>query len=191
MFGRFLTFVRDLIKKYNLYVFREVAIFAVITIAIHFGWRFWAIKLHYFPIEEWMRDAGNFMAWVVFIQSSWFIEHILNIKFTTADQTMYFANNCFIGLNSSCSGLKQFTQFALLMILYPGPWKHKIWYIPLGVFIVHLTNLFRIIGLSVVIINWPDQWKFSHDYLFRPFFYVVIFTMWVIWVECFYKKRRN
>jgi len=77
------------------------------------------------------------------------------------------------------------------MLLYPGPWKHKLWFIPVGVFIVHLTNLFRIIGLSVVLINYSDYWKFSHDNLFRPFFYVVIFIMWVIWVEYFYKKKKH
>jgi hypothetical protein len=31
--------------------------------------------------------------------------------------------------------------------------------------------------------NWPQHWDFSHDYLFRPFFYLVIFLLWVWWVE--------
>jgi exosortase/archaeosortase family protein len=99
------------------------------------------------------------------------------------NQTMNFGKYGFIHINESCSGLKPILQFILLMILYPGPWKKKLWFIPMGVVIVHLTNLFRIIGLSVVIVTEPQYWHFSHDNLFRPFFYVIIFLLWVWWVE--------
>jgi exosortase/archaeosortase family protein len=74
-------------------------------------------------------------------------------------------------------------QFVLLFLIFPGPWRKKLWFIPLGLLIVHLTNLFRIAGLSVVTVTVPEYWDFSHDYLFRPFFYVVIFLLWVWWVE--------
>ena len=31
----------------------------------------------------------------------------------------------------------------------------------------------------------PDHWHFTHDWILRPFFYVVIFLLWVWWVEKF------
>jgi exosortase/archaeosortase family protein len=191
MLRRFTSNIKTFIKKHRLDALREVAIFAAITIAIHFSWRGWAMDLHYWPIKTWMNDAGTFMAWQVFYQSAWFVDHILGIDITTVEKTLHFANGGSILINKGCSGLKQFTQFALLMAIYPGPWKAKFWYIPLGVLIVHLTNIFRIVGLSVVMVNWHEHWYFSHDYLFRPFFYVIIFTLWVIWVEKFYRKKKS
>jgi exosortase/archaeosortase family protein len=179
--------VNTLLDKYRLRSLKDVIFFMLITIVIHFSWRGWAYDTHYWPIGQWVKDAQNFLAGIVYMQSSWFNEHILGLEFTTADKTMYFVNNGYVAVNRSCSGLKLFTQWTLLMMLYPGPWKKKLWYIPMGILIVHLTNLFRIIGLSVIVIHWPRYWDFSHDYLFRPFFYVVIFTMWVIWVERFGK----
>jgi exosortase/archaeosortase family protein len=101
----------------------------------------------------------------------------------------FLANNGYVAVNESCSGLKIFLQFTVLMILFPGPWKHKLWYIPAGLIILHLTNIFRIVGLAQVTISLPQYWDFSHDYFFRPLFYVVIFTLWVIWVEYFYTKK--
>ncbi len=175
--------INKLLDKHKLRSLKDVFFFILITLVIHFSWRAWARELHYYPIEEWMREAGNFMAYVVFIQSSWFVDHILGIEFRTEGQTMYFGNTGYIAVNAGCSGLKLFVQYTLLIMLFPGPWKKKLWFIPMGIVIIHITNLFRIIGLSVVVTNWPSQWDFSHDWLFRPFFYVVIFTLWVIWVE--------
>jgi exosortase/archaeosortase family protein len=62
----------------------------------------------------------------------------------------------------------------------------------MGVVIIHLTNIFRIIILSVVVMHWPQHWDFIHLWIMRPFFYVVIFVMWVIWVEKFrYRKIKS
>ncbi len=177
--------LNKIIKKYKLHVLKDVMIFIVITLTIHFAYRYWANSAHYWPVTKMMTTAHESMADIVFNQSAWVIDHILNIPFTTKDRTFYFENNGFIAINQSCSGLKPILQFILLMLLFPGPWKHKSWFIPMGVVIVHLTNLFRISGLAVVTITRPEYWDFAHDNLFRPFFYVVIFLLWVWWAEKF------
>ncbi len=177
--------IHEFIRKHLVESLKDVTLFILITIIIHFAWRFWANQLSYLPIADFMSDAQNWMATRVFRQSVWFVQLILSIELGLFQESnsMYFSNGAHMYINQSCSGLKQIMQFALLMIVFPGPWKRKLWFIPLGVFIVHLTNLFRIIGLSVVLIIKPDYWGFSHDYIFRPFFYVVIFFLWVCWVD--------
>jgi exosortase/archaeosortase family protein len=180
----FLTEIGKYIKKYKLYVLRDVAIFVIITLTVHITYRYWANTANYWPIEKQMNAAHEEAAWIVFNQSFWFIDHVLNIP-VTADEsrTMHFEKNGFICIDAGCSGLKPILQFILLMLIFPGPWKHKAWFIPMGIVIVHLTNLFRITGLAFVTVTIPQYWEFSHDYLFRPFFYVVIFLLWVWWVE--------
>lgn len=185
---KFIDDINKSIKKYKLYVLKDVVIFIIITLTIHFTYRFWANTAHYWPIENVMSQAHETMANLVFNQSAWIIDHILNIPTTIEDKTFYFQNNGFIIINHGCSGLKPILQFMLLMLIFPGPWKHKAWFIPMGIVIVHLTNLFRISGLAVVTITIPEYWDFAHDNLFRPFFYVVIFLLWVWWVEVFRAK---
>lgn len=182
-YARFKSFIKE--KKLEPIV--DVALFILITLVIHYTYRYWVTQ-QYYPIIESMAAMHDYLSGRVFIESSWFIQHVLGMEITIVDRTMYWANEGYIAINHGCSGLKQMIQFALLMMVFPGPWKHKLWYIPMGIFIVHLTNLFRIIGLAVVLVSVPDYWKFSHDYLFRPFFYVVIFSLWVYWVE---KMRRK
>ena len=182
--------ILEFIKKHQLESLKDVALFIIITLVIHFAWRTWANQLHYMPIKEFMLSAQDWMANGVFGQSAWFVQHILGIELTLVQESnsMYFSNESYMYINRSCSGLKQIMQFVILMMVFPGPWKRKLWFIPLGIFIVHLTNLFRIIGLSVVLETVPQHWGFSHDYIFRPLFYVVIFFLWVWWVDKLSKR---
>jgi exosortase/archaeosortase family protein len=175
------------IKKYKLYVLKDVALFIMITLVIHYSFRFWANQTHYWPIEQSMWKANDVMSQIVFNQSVWLVDNILRIPITTEDRTLLFENTGFITINHGCSGLKQILQFLLLMLVFPGPWKHKAWFIPMGILLVHFTNLFRITGLAVITITIPEHWDFAHDNIFRPFFYVVIFSLWVWWVEKFRK----
>ena len=182
MLNKYTSQFKEFVKKRKLEPMVDVAIFIIITLVIHFSYRAWAAHA-YFPIPDVMNAMHDYLAEKVFTQSAWFIQHVLGMEITTVDRTMYWANEGYIGINYGCSGLKQILQFALLMMVFPGPWIRKLWYIPLGMFIVHLTNLFRIIGLAEILVILPDYWKFSHDYIFRPIFYVVIFSLWVYWVE--------
>jgi exosortase/archaeosortase family protein len=164
-----------------------------ILLVMHFAWRFWANQLHYHLFGIDMEPGGAYAALVRIVvnQSAWFITHVLNIDFNLNGNTFLFANNNFVTVNSSCSGLKQFYQLIGLMIFYPGPWRKKLWFIPLGVVVMHLTNLFRIIGIAVVLQHIPEHWKWLHDWAFRPFFYVVMFSMWVWWTEKLAKKKKE
>ena len=76
----------------------------------------------------------------------------------------------------------------LLIIIYPGIWKRKLWFIPLGMIIIHFTNILRIVLLSVVSINKPEWWHLAHDTALRGLFYVVILILWIIWVERINRK---
>lgn len=167
---------------------KDILLFAILILGFHFFYRAWANWWEFWPVQEFIVGIRDWLADQVFIQSAWIDVHILGLDLVKEERTMRFPGHGYIGINLSCSGFKQIMQFVVLMLFFPGPWKHKAWFIPTGVIVVHLTNLFRIVGLSVVTIYWPNYWGFSHDYLFRPSFYVVMFGMWVLWVE---KCRRT
>ena len=185
--------VNELIKKYKLEAFKEVAVFAIITLAIHFVYNFWANR-HFllFGIHVIPREAFAWSATQVYFISKWVLFHIFMLKNSGVDETLtiYFPHKGFIEVVLGCSGLKQLIQFALLFLIYPGPWKHKLWYIPMGIVIVYIVNVFRIVGLGLLL-QWNGTYfDLVHDYVFRPFFYVVIFALWVIWVEKFERKKK-
>jgi exosortase/archaeosortase family protein len=163
---------------------RGVGLFCLITITIHIAWRFWVNTLNYYPMADFMDNANSLLAQWVFTQSLWIITHILRIHITTAPQSvMWLDNNCGIIINASCSGLKPIIQFILLMLLFPGYWKRKLWYIPFGILLIYITNLLRVSGMAITGEFFPAALKFTHDYILRPMFYVVIFALWWYWQE--------
>ncbi|MEI8203131.1 MAG: exosortase/archaeosortase family protein [Bacteroidota bacterium] len=181
---------------------RDVILFVVITLTIHFLYRLWAYQFHYY-VFGWQilpPQAHMFFVDLLFNTSKWVMEHILCIPFDVNGYEFMIRNPDYpahgqewvfrLQVLYGCSGLKQFIQFALLMLVFPGPLKHKLWYIPMGVLLVFLTNVFRIVSLAEIVRFSPSSFQWAHDYVFRPFFYVVIFSLWVIWVEYFKNKKK-
>lgn len=198
MSNKLLSSINDFIKKYHLYAFKDVAIFMIILLFFHFLWRTFYQDI--FALQ-FLRDSELWLSRKVFLASSWILD-VLGVNVTTFDEltigevlrrnVIYYAEgNGSVYVNRSCSGLKQFYQWVILILLYPGPWKHKLWYIPFGLVIIHIVNIFRIVGMTFVTINVPQHWDFIHDYVMRPFFYVVMFALWVLWNEKFYLKNKK
>jgi len=169
------------IKKYKLQPIVDVALFGIIIVFFHYIW--------WHGLKELLQNLAAFNqmeAWLahqVFLPSAWIVKNIIGYDVTTANDTIYFGDYGYVAVLGSCSGLKQFYQWTMLMILFPGPWLKKLWYIPLGLLAIHGVNIFRIVTLSIVVETLPQHWDFIHLWILRPFYYVVIFAMWVIWVE--------
>lgn len=89
----------------------------------------------------------------------------------------------------ACTGLKQAYIFLMIMLFSPGPFLKKLWFIPAGLFVVYLFNIFRIVFIISVIKFDPVKFDFLHAYVFKYIFYGVIFLMWVLWEEKIRKKR--
>jgi exosortase/archaeosortase family protein len=182
-----LSTLRELIRTRKLRPVTDALLAAVITYGFHLLYRHFAAEINAVPV---IRTLTEILSQAVFEQSLWINRHLLGLQITTSDPlTMHFTNGGMIWINSGCSGLKLFMQVTVLFLLFPGPWKHKLWIIPLGWLLMHLSNLFRIVSLSVIVLWKPQYWDFSHDWILRPFFYLVIFGMWVWWVERFRRKK--
>jgi exosortase/archaeosortase family protein len=182
-----LSTLRELIRTGKLRPVTDALLAAVITYGFHLLYRHFAAEINAVPL---IRTLTDILSKAVFDQSLWINRHLLGLQITTSDPlTMHFTNGGMIWINSGCSGLKLFMQVTVLFLLFPGPWKHKLWIIPLGWLLMHLSNLFRIVSLSVIVLWKPQYWDFSHDWILRPFFYLVIFAMWVWWIERFRRKK--
>ena len=88
-------------------------------------------------------------------------------------------------IGDPCNGVGLFAVFSLFIIAYPGPWRHKLWFIPLGVITIHLINAIRVAALCIVVTIDYELLNFNHDYTFYVVVYGWVFLLWYIWVQRF------
>lgn len=178
-------------KRYQSYF--DVGLFFVLIFSFHILYVIWSEWLDYWPLKDAVDSLFAWASKLLFGQSTWTLEHIFHMDFFTKDQSIYFLNNegtysC-VSVAPECTSLKQWIHWLFLMLIFPGPWKHKAWYIPLGLVIVEFTNVVRIVGIALFLRHFPHDFALAHDVIFKIMFYVVIFLMWMIWNDKFHHKK--
>lgn len=91
------------------------------------------------------------------------------------------SNGILIG--APCNGLSLFILYAVFLMAYPSAWHFKAWGIALGVLIIHVCNVLRVTGLSLISYYSPKHLEFNHSYTFNGIMYFVIFTLWYVWIH--------
>lgn len=81
-----------------------------------------------------------------------------------------------------CNGIAVFILFLSFIWAFDSRWKTLI-YSVLGVGLIHLTNLIRLSGLTVISVYRPEMMYFTHKYLFTLIIYAVVFGVWVLFVR--------
>ena len=169
----------------------NVGLFILLIISFHFLYLGWQ-ALGYWPVG---RLVHKLMVWsvnMVYHQACFVLDRVLHVDITTLSRQRLISTLNKDGgwarvvIAPECASLKQWMHWLFLMILFPGPWKHKLWYIPAGLVIIEWTNVVRICGVLLMQVPFPNSFHIAHDYIFKVFFYLVIFLMWVLWVEKFY-----
>lgn len=96
-----------------------------------------------------------------------------------------------IWIGSPCNALSLFALFSIFVIAFPSHWKGKLWFIPLGIIIIHFANLFRVACLALINFYYPDWLSFNHNFTFLVFVYGIIFCLWMYWVNRTLKSLKS
>lgn len=94
-----------------------------------------------------------------------------------------------LNVYEGCNGINVMIVFVGFLFAFGGPGKALAVFLPAGLLIIHLFNLIRIALLFVLAINDSRQFYYYHKYFFTATLYVVVFTLWALWVVQFNEKR--
>jgi len=90
-----------------------------------------------------------------------------------------------VTIGAPCDGIVLLALFTVFIMSFPGPSKHKLWFLPLGLMSIHLINVLRIVSLAIIVDINPAWLEFNHDYTFTILVYAFVFFLWYIWVNKF------
>ena len=82
-----------------------------------------------------------------------------------------------------CNGINVFIVFAAFVVSFGRPGRKALWFVPVGIVIIHFSNIGRIGLLYFVTEHMPGFMYFAHKYLFTAVIYLVVFILWYLWVS--------
>lgn len=116
-----------------------------------------------------------------------------DIVYESDHVVLYLNEGSFRGIwiGDACNGFKLFPIFTIFILAFPGPARSKLWFIPLGLLIIHLANVIRVISLLLINNYYPKYLDFNHLYTFTVFVYGIIFIGWYIWAKRFAHVKKD
>lgn len=167
--------------------YKGVIYFVIVLFVSNFLWK-WTISgdesdalVTFFGID--ISQPFNWMAaHIAIVSEKWLQFFGLNIQLEPYN-ILRNENGHAVRVVWACTGIKQAFIYLCILIFARGTWKRKLWYIPLGLGLVHFFNIFRIAAITALMLVNPNWFEFLHEQLFKYLFYGLIFLIWVIWEE--------
>lgn len=164
-----------------------VIYFMVVLVCAHF---FWKLTMKGDESDTVVSFLGmnvstpfNYMAAHVAKATAFILHSFGSEVHLTSSNVLRHENSVAVRIVWSCTGIKQAFVFFCIIAFYAGNFKSKLWYIPLGLLIVYVINIFRISAITALVEIFPTQFELLHEYLFKYLFYAILFGMWVLWEE--------
>lgn len=85
-----------------------------------------------------------------------------------------------MNIADECNGLELFILYFGFLLAMPATIKRKLWFGFGGILIIHTVNVFRCVGLGLLLMNWDTYFDIAHHYIFKIMVYSTIFILWVI-----------
>ncbi len=82
-----------------------------------------------------------------------------------------------------CNAISVMILFLAFIIAFTGKFKSYLWFGPLGLVMIYLSNIVRIYLIAMIVLYYPNYIYIAHDYLFPAIIYGTVFILWVFWVK--------
>ena len=169
--------IKDTIKEFKPTILFLVRFFGIYLVgSLLYGWYVTVWHPRPDPATSWVTqqsvDALNLFGWDVRA-----VDH-------SKRASTYIVTNedSVLAVYEGCNGINVAVVFLSFLLAF-GPYKKTLlWFIPLGLLVIHVSNITRIVLLAMVAMNMPDLMYFSHKYLFTAFIYLFVFMLWLWWV---------
>ena len=94
-----------------------------------------------------------------------------------------FSHGVWIG--EPCNGIKIFGLFTIFIIAFKGRSFDKLWFIPIGIIVLHFINVIRVAILTYISATNPYILDFNHNITFQLIVYLSMLGLWYWWIVQF------
>lgn len=145
-------------------------------------WTFFSEYLGKNPHTAWIwNEILDFFLGIIVIGSKAMLS-LLGYSYDAFGNVIRLKGTGGVEIGPACVGLGLMYGISALILIFPGPSKQKMWFIPLAVTGVLFLNMLRVTSLVLISKSNPAWVDFNHKYVFNILVYLFIFLMWLWWV---------
>ncbi len=90
--------------------------------------------------------------------------------------------NYIVYINEGCNAISVMVIFVAFAITFYSSFFKTFAYIIFGLSLLYISNLFRIILLTIIFYKYTAYAQFSHDIVFPIIIYGMVILLWVLWL---------
>lgn len=87
-----------------------------------------------------------------------------------------------VWIGEPCNGIKVFGLFTIFIVAFKGKVLNKLWFIPIGILILHCINVIRVAILTYIAATNPYILDFNHNITFQLIVYLSMLVLWYWWI---------
>jgi exosortase family protein XrtF len=95
-----------------------------------------------------------------------------------------------ISMIEGCNAVSVNILFISFLLAFTGPFIRYVWFVPMGLIVMYVSNVIRIYALALVVLYYPNLTNIAHDYFFPGVIYGTVFILWVFWVRLTLKTAK-
>lgn len=100
-----------------------------------------------------------------------------------ADSMVYIDGQPVVLVADACNGLELFALYVGFLLCFPGKWKYKFIFIPVGIILIYMINVLREVTLALNYKFFQETFDFNHKYTYVFIVYIFVFAIWRYWLN--------
>ncbi|MEP0548663.1 MAG: archaeosortase/exosortase family protein [Rhodothermales bacterium] len=157
--------------------YRPIAVFLAKMLAVYVVW--------YAVYDLWLLPDGRLDAVVsrnLAVLSGGALR-LVGVDVFVEGRTVILASGRGLFIADDCTGLTTVGLFAGFVLAFPGSALRRALFLPAGALAIHLANAGRLAFLTWFHGARPEHFDAVHEWGILPFFYGVVFVLWMVWVR--------
>ncbi len=159
--------------------------FVVVYVILLLGYQFYlneTINSGLDPFSRWVALQ------VKYVQEMLGYKSLLYDDIPNLQMWFYVVNDYVSRMVEGCNAISVMILFlAFIFAFYKG--SKTFIFAAIGLVFLHVMNVLRIVGLNIVIYEYPEYQKMFHDYVFPAVIYGSVVVLWLVWIKFFALKK--
>ena len=188
--AKYVTSLIDEIKKSN-GRYKPFIKFFLRAILLGGAWIIFYKIFRYQPFIDTIYDSATHTLTNILLEISRLSLELFNYQAIIDGKILRIAGDGGILLDRGCLARNLLGLYAGFILVYPGNWKPKLWFIPLGLISIFFINIMRIAALTYISYKFPQYLDINHNIIFKYTAYGATFALWYIYINYLSRETKK